>query len=793
MYKKSKLINIICGMSAGILLAFAIISVMIFMGVLSVGKTELTFVTNSAEAIYNGTPLTNHTWSMTKGNLKRGHELKVEFKSEQTSVGECENKIEVRIYDEIGADVTNDYKINYEFGTIKVNPRLLVITTASAYKDYDGRPLTKEEYEISAESDGVLKNQKLFVAIIGAITNPGQVSNSVSDVKVFDRFGADVTRNYQLIIREGILSVIDPNDNNAGGGGSGGGAGSGPDDGSGDKGPLESEDSHGINSSLTNTPVMQDAILFSIFSEVEDRVYLRVKSHRNYTGKGWDDAEIYPELIDGELAASYLTAMALENQGESANELKITSHCGLYALPYYTAPHRGTCDIQTDDTASTGDASDIYTAWYFSDEGYNILVNEALINYELNYRDFVCGEYLYVDDETLDYMNGLIVKHSLAKDDPDIINKVAYLIKHSAKYNLKYNPGLDEEENIVVAFLDSYKEGVCRHYASAATLLFRALGIPARYTVGAAAQTEPGQWVNVTAEQAHAWVEVYIDGVGWVVVEVTGSLSGEGGEGGENDPDEVMKATLTPSTVRKQYDGTPLYAENTIKGFEKYEKLGYWYTVTVIGERTSPGKSESVIEAINIYDAYGEPADHLFEIELKKGTVHVYEDVIFCISSSMIMEYNGKAPELHVSCGSFLDESLRIEFTSTADSKVGTHLNTFNAKILDEQNNDISDRYWIQKEYGKVTIEPRSLTIKATDAQKVYDGTPLTSQEYIIVSGELAEGHTIALITMSGSQTEMGRSENLISYVKILDEQQREVTSNYYLIYQPGTLKVTFK
>ena len=218
-----------------------------------------------------------------------------------------------------------------------------------------------------------------------------------------------------------------------------------------------------------------------------------------------------------------------------------------------------------------------------------------------------------------------------------------------------------------------------------------------------------------------------------------------------------------------------------------------WYTVTVIGERTSPGKSESVIEAINIYDAYGEPADHLFEIELKKGTVHVYEDVILCISSSMIMEYNGKAPELHVSCGSFLDESLRIEFTSTADSKVGTHLNTFNAKILDEQNNDISDRYWIQKEYGKVTIEPRSLTIKATDAQKVYDGTPLTSQEYIIVSGELAEGHTIALITMSGSQTEMGRSENLISYVKILDEQQREVTSNYYLIYQPGTLKVTFK
>ena len=44
---------------------------------------------------------------------------------------------------------------------------------------------------------------------------------------------------------------------------------------------------------------------------------------------------------------------------------------------------------------------------------------------------------------------------------------------------------LDEEANIVTAFLsDRYTEGVCRHYASAATMIFRALKIPARYTIG---------------------------------------------------------------------------------------------------------------------------------------------------------------------------------------------------------------------------------------------------------------------------------------------------------------------
>ena len=75
----------------------------------------------------------------------------------------------------------------------------------------------------------------------------------------------------------------------------------------------------------------------------------------------------------------------------------------------------------------------------------------------------------------------------------------------------------------------------------------------------------------------------------------------------------------------------------------------------------------------------------------------------------------------------------------------------------------------------------------------MYDGTPLTCSEYVIESGELAEGHTISLITMSGSQTEIGRSENIITYVLIVDQEQKDVTSNYSLDFKPGTLKVTFQ
>lgn len=76
------------------------------------------------------------------------------------------------------------------------------------------------------------------------------------------------------------------------------------------------------------------------------------------------------------------------------------------------------------------------------------------------------------------------------------------------------------------------RKGYSVHYATAATLLFRSLGIPARYvegyyisadeTAAAVAKEEP---VRVTETNAHAWVEIYRDGVGFIPFEITPSDS----------------------------------------------------------------------------------------------------------------------------------------------------------------------------------------------------------------------------------------------------------------------------
>ena len=57
--------------------------------------------------------------------------------------------------------------------------------------------------------------------------------------------------------------------------------------------------------------------------------------------------------------------------------------------------------------------------------------------------------------------------------------------------------------------------------------MYRALGIPARVADGYLLSAKAGEFVPVAGVNAHAWVEVYQDGLGWLPVEVTGQNSAD--------------------------------------------------------------------------------------------------------------------------------------------------------------------------------------------------------------------------------------------------------------------------
>jgi hypothetical protein len=115
----------------------------------------------------------------------------------------------------------------------------------------------------------------------------------------------------------------------------------------------------------------------------------------------------------------------------------------------------------------------------------------------------------------------------------------------------------------LVDFLFYGKTGYCEQYASAMAAMLRTLGIPTRVAIGFTDGYEANGHRTITSQDAHAWVEVYFPGYGWVTfdptpltdgrAQVPGFLSTQSTGGGSSDtnrknPDgESDHTTATPS------------------------------------------------------------------------------------------------------------------------------------------------------------------------------------------------------------------------------------------------------
>lgn len=79
-------------------------------------------------------------------------------------------------------------------------------------------------------------------------------------------------------------------------------------------------------------------------------------------------------------------------------------------------------------------------------------------------------------------------------------------------------------------FLFGDMRGYCVHFAHAAVFLFRSQGIPARVALGYAVDSKrrgAGSAVLISGSDAHAWPEIFVDGVGWVTFDIYPERSDE--------------------------------------------------------------------------------------------------------------------------------------------------------------------------------------------------------------------------------------------------------------------------
>ena len=785
-------------------------------GTLKVTQRAITVKLVNTTKVYDGLKTTQCALVAVSGSFADGQYGVVTVTTYSANVGTyipTVSKESTVIYDENGQNVIDNYKVSYvsssSYSYVTIEKRDIILKPVDERKVYDGTPLYPYRVEVSKSSPNKLVDGHFVSAtFVGEQTEVGKSNSYLLDGSVFiyDSAVTDalipLNGNYNITLETGTLTVLEKEPSGGGGGNDGGGS-------SGGGGSLD------LSGNISGGSTGSDgAVHYRVKSEISGPVYIKLKSFGAYSGRSWSDATAYDKLIRSIYGADYLTASAFGVFAPSYR-IEIESLTGQYALPYYLMMENDRVfeyDVQKSDVLYEGNADAIYSA-YYSEFDWNADYSQSsavIKKYESEYRSFVYGQYLDIDQETYDYMIAFAYNNNLIKETTkDTILAVAeYMRTHAATYNLEYDRSLDKEDNIAIAFLEIYKEGICQHYATSATLMYRALGIPARYTVGYVGDTVAGEWSEITSATAHAWVEVYLDGIGWVQVEVTGG----GSLGGDGEEEEEKKIAIEPTYQYKKYDGDWLYPENELDGnmyFIELLEQGYTYDVEISGAQLQIGRSESVIESFVLYDPNGKDVTDEFEIKYYNGILEVIAAEITTVEVQLYelqQYYNGKPLE-------YMDGDYRIltkldGVTVKLTLKIGlanvgkmsfSELNRNSSMyadfvVLNEAGQDISINYKLvfvplgECDYP-IRVDPREIEITTASAEKQYDGVPLTNGNYYITRGSLADGHTITLYTM-GEITEVGSVDNMVDVIVISDANGRDVTKNYKITVVEGILTV---
>ncbi|MEU6697116.1 DUF3488 and transglutaminase-like domain-containing protein [Pseudonocardia sp. NPDC046786] len=92
-------------------------------------------------------------------------------------------------------------------------------------------------------------------------------------------------------------------------------------------------------------------------------------------------------------------------------------------------------------------------------------------------------------------------------------------------YSLATAPGAGDDA--LVDFLTVGRTGYCEQYASAMAVMLRAVDVPARVAVGFTAGTDGPDGRTISTENAHAWVEAWFPGYGWMTFDPTPLADGQ--------------------------------------------------------------------------------------------------------------------------------------------------------------------------------------------------------------------------------------------------------------------------
>lgn len=305
------------------------------------------------------------------------------------------------------------------------------------------------------------------------------------------------------------------------------------------------------------------ATVMSVNTPTDQTLYLRGVSMGDYTVTGWaadsGTAPLYPDLSETSAVPVTIRTQQLAD---------------VVYLPYYCLD-LPTGQLSDDGSAENTDAAREYTL--------SVVPPLQISDIASASHPFASGfqpmnAYTQLPDSTRAAMYSLALeKGMLAYDDVyTTAQAVAEFYRTNGVYTL--TPELvPDGEDFAVWFTTESMHGYCVHYATAATAMLRALNIPARYVTGYHVDAVGGEDTSVTGLDAHAWVEYYLNGFGWVPLEVTPSSEGDpASPSGATDAPTLPSGATTPQPDSPQQD-TQAPAPNAPQ--QPVSRWHWWYAL----------------------------------------------------------------------------------------------------------------------------------------------------------------------------------------------------------------------
>jgi transglutaminase-like putative cysteine protease len=160
---------------------------------------------------------------------------------------------------------------------------------------------------------------------------------------------------------------------------------------------------------------------------------------------------------------------------------------------------------------------------YVAVSAISIADEESLRNASTRYSDWVISMYLQLPAELPARVRALA--QAITANDTNLYDKATSLekfVRNHIKYNDAVSAPPSNRDGVDYTLFDR-PEGYCNYYASVMAVLARAIGIPARVVSGYSSGTSENGVYHIVEADAHAWVEIYFPGYGWIEFEPTAS------------------------------------------------------------------------------------------------------------------------------------------------------------------------------------------------------------------------------------------------------------------------------